>query len=314
MIGTSPQVATAMPAISVVVYAVAGGERLATSLASVASQPASDAEIIVIPRDQATCDLATVDFGSVRLARPTRPMAGACWAAGLRAACGLYVAYCDEGDVWASNHLAELRTAIEAAPAADLVCAAGQWVDERGAQVAEPVWQPLDPRPLLTPTSTVMHRADAARAVGGFDAYLDCFADLDLWLRMSEWGRFRQVPAVEVRLLASSRLRARDAQRRADETRLLRYVRHIRPRASVAPMPPRRAAFPPFDERSGDAARSSSRPPFRRRAATASWHASWCRRWRGRASRRCSGRERLRRYHQSWRPTCGPRRLRSGWR
>ena len=53
-------------------------------------------------------------------------------------------------------------------------------------------WPGAAQTPVLAP-STVLLRTESARSVGGFDAYLNAFAEWDLALRLSDWWGVRQV-------------------------------------------------------------------------------------------------------------------------
>jgi glycosyltransferase involved in cell wall biosynthesis len=176
-------------------------------------------------------------------ARPT----GYARASGLAAATAPYVAYCDEFDTWAPDHLRLLVRAIEEEPETALVYADADWVDGKGRAVAAPSFDPW-PEGKQTPfifASGVLHRVDAARRIGGFDHYLNAFAEWDLALRLSDWWGIRRVDSRlgtrEVNStrdeLASTSLDDRDRVARHALTRRIRVPRH-RPARST-PVRPR---------------------------------------------------------------------------
>jgi glycosyltransferase involved in cell wall biosynthesis len=126
---------------------------------------------------------------------------------GLRAANGEWVAFLDEGDLWAPEHLSELIDACVAA-GADFGCSAC-WVLGADRQIhgyrATP--RPADFGAALlsgadvpSPTVVIAHRTLIQRG-GGFDEWLDPLAPWDLWIRWSRcangWQR-HDVPTAAV--------------------------------------------------------------------------------------------------------------------
>jgi glycosyltransferase involved in cell wall biosynthesis len=145
-----------VPAVSVVVASRAGGDALARTLASVLEQTTQDFEIVLVSHGEARSEslVAEVDRGGrvhyVRLARATGP--GAARNAGVRMARGRWIAYADEGDVLAPDHLASLVAALR----------------ESGAAVAYGDVANGDAPAPRTPVACVMHERRAFELAAGF--------------------------------------------------------------------------------------------------------------------------------------------------
>lgn len=187
------------PAVSVIVCSHNRPAFLERALRSVLCQRDADFEVILVddgsdPRVETGCRDARL-----RSIRTEHRGTGAARAAGLRAARGEFVAYCDDDDEWAPGHLAVLHAYLSAHPEVVLVYGDSWWVQD-GEQ--GPVAYSIDYDDLLLArdnyifASDVMHRADAARASGGFDPSLLAYEDWDLWLRMSRQHSLRHLPVV----------------------------------------------------------------------------------------------------------------------
>lgn len=174
---------------------------LARALESVLPQVGHDDEVIVVDDGS---DPKAGDFQTqLRIVRtPGLGPAGA-RSAGLSAARGAYVAWCDDDDEWLPDHLELLTGALDEDPGTALVYGDAEWhapgqppsvpysLDFEGYLLAE--WNYL-------PISAVVHRAAAARSVGGFDRDLSALEDWDLWLRMADAGwRLRHRPVTVAR-------------------------------------------------------------------------------------------------------------------
>ena len=174
---------------------------LARAVRSVLAQEADDLEVLIV--DDASVsppELPADPRGRIRLLRlDSHRGPGAARAAGLRAAEGELIAYCDDDDEWHPGHLRILVEYLRQHPEVDLVYGDSEW---RQVGVAPTVAYSFDyDLPALTGenyifASDVLHRAAAARVAGGFDETLPAYEDWDLWLRMSQSGTFRHVPAV----------------------------------------------------------------------------------------------------------------------
>jgi len=173
---------------------------LRRALDSVFRQDRADFEVVVVDDGtEASFEATGRDPVEVRVVRTHGRGVGAARLAGLEAARGRLVAYCDDDDEWAPSHLSLLAGFLLERPDVALAYGDSEWVesDAEGA-----VAYSLDYyRPLLQGSnyifaSDVVHRAAPARDVGGFDPSLQAYEDWDLWLRMSQFHPFRHVRAV----------------------------------------------------------------------------------------------------------------------
>lgn len=164
-----------MPRISAILCTRDGSAGFQRALASVLAQQHPVDEIVVVACDAA--QLVLPDTGPACIV-----LNGACAGvaearrAGLQAATGDLLAWCDDDAEWLPQHIGVLRDALAAHPGATLAC----------AQSAQgPLLDDLPPAFRLR-ASGVLHVAAAARAVGGFDRAAGPFAAGDLWARMAE--------------------------------------------------------------------------------------------------------------------------------
>lgn len=175
---------------------------LPRAVASVLADCTEDVEIIVV--DDGVGAIAILDNADdrIRLIRTGGLGVGAARAAGLDAARGDYLAFCDDDDEWLPGHLATLTTFLDEHSDVDLAYGDAEWTGD-GQPPAVPYSIDFDLSLLgevnyVHPSDLVV-RADAARAVGGFDRTLRSFEDWDLWLRMSRTSRMWHVPVVVTR-------------------------------------------------------------------------------------------------------------------
>ena len=186
------------PLVSVIVCTYNRHESLRRALDSILQQDRTDYEIIVV--DDGSDDPVEIllhQRDRVRLIRTEHRGVGAARSEGLNAALGEFIAYCDDDDEWKPNHLSTLLQYLLTHREVDLVYADSEWVQE-GAPPSIPYSFDyngfyLSGANYIFP-SDVMHRASAAREVGGFDASLQAYEDWDLWLRMSHTHVLRHLP------------------------------------------------------------------------------------------------------------------------
>jgi glycosyltransferase involved in cell wall biosynthesis len=184
-----------VPEFSVIVPTYGRPAFLADAIASVLAQTFDDFECIVV--DDATPGGQTTVATDPRVRLIERTANGGPAAArntGIEAACGRYLAFLDDDDVWLPNRLAKARSAHERAP---LVCC---WQGTLGepydtvsgrlleGDVADSVLDALTPH--LGTTSVERTRAPR------FDARYPAAEDVDWWLRAARELRVTTVPEV----------------------------------------------------------------------------------------------------------------------
>jgi glycosyltransferase involved in cell wall biosynthesis len=124
--------------------------------------------------------------------------------AGIAAACGEWVAFLDDDDLWSPL---KLRRQVDAAQrGAAFVYTAAAWLDERRRFLYG--LRPADPRGLARELlrwnviwagcSNVAARTELVRQVGGFDERLFQLADWDLWIRLALAGEAAAEPELLV--------------------------------------------------------------------------------------------------------------------
>lgn len=166
-------------------------ELLPRALDSVLREVGPDDEVIVVDDG---ADAAVIPSSrAIRVLRTTGAGPAGARAAGLEAARGRYVAWCDDDDQWIPGHLDALIAVLEDEP--DVALVYGDAVlDVAGSSDPPTVPYTLDFEAYVLadwnylPISAIVHRADEARSVGGFDRSLGAFEDWDLWLRMVRAG------------------------------------------------------------------------------------------------------------------------------
>jgi glycosyltransferase involved in cell wall biosynthesis len=193
------------PAVTVVIPTYNRPEALRRAVASALAQKRVTCEVIVVD-DGSTPPVTKDDLpDEVRIVR-NEGVGGVAAARnlGVERAQAPWVAFLDDDDWWAPEHLHLLREAASAAHA-DLAYA-GTWdVDlGDGSAVMRPAPSPvgLDAQLLrqnvIGTPSCVMVSRSLHTAIGGFDTTLSSLADWDLWLRMADVGTAAASPAATV--------------------------------------------------------------------------------------------------------------------
>lgn len=247
------------PSVSVIVYARGQPALLKRVLASttsaVARVPEAAIEIVLVDDgDGPTAPEVLQDRRVQRLVGP-RAGIGAARAAGLAAARGEFIAYCDVDDEWLPDHLLVLLDAMLAHPETALICGDAIWRDDRSIvrddapAIDRSVGSPASFPVSCIHASNVLHRASAARDVGGFDPSLRSYADLDLWLRIDEAHVLRHLPvAVTIRDRQATDEPMDDSL--ADERERLQRFHHVmRPCRDDKPSHPPSSVFRPPSSR-----------------------------------------------------------------
>lgn len=200
------------PLVSVIIATYNWSSVLPYSIGSALRQTFSDIEVLVVG-DGCTDDSESVVAGiadprvrwinlEVNTGHQTGPNNE-----GLRQARGKYVAYLGHDDLWMPHHVSCLVAALDAG--ADLAYGAVRYVRPPGDSnvvIAIPV--PYFPG-MWIPPSSVMHRHDYIKRIGGWQDHLKIHIDpdADMWLRIYEaGGSFAFVPRLTtIKLPASMR-------------------------------------------------------------------------------------------------------------
>jgi glycosyltransferase involved in cell wall biosynthesis len=207
-----------MVEVTVVVPTRNRASMLEQALGSVAAQRDVDLEAVVVD-DGSTDDTPTVVVGMadrrLRLIRHERPQ-GVSTARnrGVAAACGRWVAFLDDDDLWAPWKLASQLAAAKRDGRDWAVTGAVSVDDGLRVLAGEP---PLAPERIVADldrynsvpagASNVLVRAELLAVTGGFDPRLRHMADWDLWIRLGRAG----LPATVPRPLLAYRLHRANA-------------------------------------------------------------------------------------------------------
>ena len=190
-----------MPRVTVIIPTYNWSSVLPYSIGSALRQTFSDLEVLVVG-DGCTDDSEAV-VGAIadpRVRWINLPQNTGHQSApnneGLRQARDNLIAYLGHDDLWLPHHLGLAVAAIDAG--ADLTYGITEMVDPTGAR---PTFEPSElehfgPNLWIPPTA-VVHRANAAQAVGGWRNFVDVNLDpeADLWARLHAAGRrFQFIP------------------------------------------------------------------------------------------------------------------------
>ncbi len=192
----------AAPHISIVLPLYNGRAFIAETLASLAAQTYTDAELIIVDdgsRDD-SCALAEHICASSpspilqRLTVITQANRGVAAArnAGIARARGAWIAFIDQDDLWLPCKLATQRDALAAVPAAQWHYSAFVRFYHDGREVVRATgsasraltWQRLLGGELFIPPAAALVARAACEAIGGFDAALSPTDDWDFFLKL----------------------------------------------------------------------------------------------------------------------------------
>ncbi|MEX0777515.1 MAG: glycosyltransferase [Phycisphaeraceae bacterium] len=200
------------PLISVVLPVYNGQRYLAAAVSSVLMQSMKDFELIVIDDGSTDGSLAILEGLARRdqrvrlVSRENRGLV-ATLNEGISLARAPFIARMDADDICLPQRLARQWAFLQANAA--VVCVGGyyQLMDQRGRHLTT-MTPPSDhaglERELLAGHTPLCHpsammRAQAVRAVGGYDPAMMLAEDLDLWLRLGEIGRLAVLPEPVIR-------------------------------------------------------------------------------------------------------------------
>jgi glycosyltransferase involved in cell wall biosynthesis len=198
------------PRISVVMPVYNGEEYLAEAIESILDQGFSDFEFLIFDdgstdRSAAIVEAACAGDPRLRLFRKAHAGYTPWLSEGLRIARGEFIARMDADDVARPDRFARQVGYLEENPECLAVGTQALFVDPDGDPIA-PTETPLtheeiDRRHLepgvggsMITHPSVMMRADAVRAIGGYRNEYELAEDLDLFLRLAERGRVANLP------------------------------------------------------------------------------------------------------------------------
>ena len=208
---------------------------LGMTLASVRAQREVQFEVVIVDdgsTDRTPRFLGEIQDQRVRVLRNERPRGvSAARNRGIAAACGDWIAFCDDDDLWAPDKLSS-QLAAARDQARLWVYTGSVNINIRNEVVAgRPPPSPDEVINLIGEnnvipggcSSVAVHRALVERT-GGFDEGLSAMADWDLWLRLSRNG----LPAAVLRPLVGYRVH--DANLSLDRERMEREFKEMKRR------------------------------------------------------------------------------------
>lgn len=216
-----------MPLVSAIIPAYNGVSRyLDQAIGSVLAQTCRDLELIVVD-DASTDETArlVLQFSSARyFKRPENGGQAAARNDGARLACGDYLAFLDQDDLWDPSFVEATLALLQARPEAALVHCDGYQVNEDGAPLHydAAMKQGRTITQLLrgghdVATSGSLFRKACFDAVGGYDDSLAVWEDIDLAIRLYQRFPLLHLP----KPLYRHRLYARNVSRDIPSERAL---------------------------------------------------------------------------------------------
>lgn len=208
-----------MTTVSVVMGVYNDGALLRETVQSVLSQEGVEFEFVIV--DDGSTDSRTValldDYTKAndRIQLIRQPNQGLTRAliAGCSAASGTYIARIDAGDAMLPGRLAAQVAAFERHATVGFlgclteICGPAwepMWLSPGRPRLKQPIrlvdWAPTISEVFGVPHhGAMMIRRDAYQAVGGYRAPFYFAQDLDLWLRLGEWGEYYELPQLYYR-------------------------------------------------------------------------------------------------------------------
>ncbi len=195
-----------LPTISVVIPVRNASTTIGRAVESVLQQTCSVHEMVVV--DDASTDQSAVAAGSfpkVRIVKLSHwSGAAAARNAGIRAACGDWIAFLDADDEWLPEKLEKQAARIgEVADQSMIFCASEEFAADgrslgdtfrgRPVDVTPEAWKALLKTNFIA-TPTVMAPRQLLLRLGGFDEALPVGEDQDVWIRLAMAGRLSYVP------------------------------------------------------------------------------------------------------------------------
>ena len=201
--------------VSVLIPAYNASTSLARALDSVAAQAMPGLDVVVVDDGSADATAAIAQAHPLRarvIRHPANRGSSAALATALASARHDAVAFLDADDEWLPGKLEAQLAVFD--PATSLVatgfahiasdgCQLWTWGDEPAARAASQggadFWKALLEHSMIAKPS-VLTRASAIRAAGGFDPALTVAEDQDMWIRLSLAGPARYLPQVLLRV------------------------------------------------------------------------------------------------------------------
>lgn len=194
------------PKVSVLMTAYNSEAFIAETIESVLAQTMQDFEFIIVDDGSTDQSLAIIRKYAAKDARikvVSRPNTGIPKAAndGLAICVGEVVARIDSDDVAMPHRFSTQLACLKKSGAVCVGCFV-DYMDAKGrflTTLRSPVDNDSIQRALLAGHCALWHTGsmyirDAVEKVGGYDEDFDCALDLDLWLRLGEFGELRNVP------------------------------------------------------------------------------------------------------------------------
>jgi glycosyltransferase involved in cell wall biosynthesis len=219
------------PLVSVVVATNRSGPYLDEALRSVADQTWPRVELVIVDdgsSDPEAVDQAALAVDGARVIHQAASGVSIARNVGVADTSGDFIAFLDDDDRWHPRRLERLMSALGNEPLAAVAYSAMRTVDATGSRELAPADQvAVESRLDVARRRTgiilpaIMIRRSAFVAVGGFHSRIRLAQDLDLILRLAEYGDFVFVPSTLVDYRAS----AQNVTRRHRE--LTRSIDHV---------------------------------------------------------------------------------------